>query len=125
MPEVAESPEWVFRLATFSRHKTYRGSRRPFGFEIAGRMVMIGHTPANEEVFIVLADPDAIENPLPDRPAEVSNRSTCMRAKLSRAVFAMLAYMCKRVRYRSVMLADGEYPSLNSDIEFSATTNIL
>ena len=88
-------------------------------------MVMIGHTPVNKEVFIVLGDPDVIKNPFPGQPAEVLNHLTCMHVKLSRAMFTMLAYMCKCVHYCSIILADGKYPLLNGNIEFSVTTNIL
>ncbi|KAI1783804.1 hypothetical protein LXA43DRAFT_1102094 [Ganoderma leucocontextum] len=125
IPEVANDPDWVFRFSTTSRFKVFRGSRTPFGCEVAGRMLMIGHTPANEEVFIVLVDPDTLRSPLPDEPIVGSKRSTCMRPQLARAMLAMLAHMMKRSHYRSVSLSGSGYPSLDSDAAFSANTTIL
>ena len=125
IPEVANDPNWVFRFSTTSRFKPFHGSRVAFGCDIAGRALMIGHTPANEEVFLVLMPEGTLRNRLPDEPVSVSKRPTVMSAELGRAMLAMLAYMMKRSRFRSVELCESGYPPLDKEMDFKAGLNLL
>lgn len=124
IPGVLNWTNWSFTL-DLSRHSwEYRGDREILGYNPANRMLRIGKTIIDGDVFLSWMPVEALDNNLDIRTVQHTKESTVMHPRLRRLTQAALAIMMYRSHYTDVYPVT-DYPDISSDNAFRNNTNLL
>ncbi|KAI0323783.1 hypothetical protein GY45DRAFT_1264031, partial [Cubamyces sp. BRFM 1775] len=108
---------WTITIGWEKRHWHFRGDRRALGCDMAGRMLHIGWTIAQESVWLGLIPKEVYNNPPHVHDVRVSKQSTTMDPVLSRVMIAYLLHVMYKSHYSDIVLVN-DYPDVSSDKAF-------
>ena len=114
---------WNLTIAFEKRHWHFRGDLTALGCDMAGRMLHVGYTMAQEDIWLGLIPKAVYMNPPHVGDVKLQKKSTTMSPALSRAVIAGFLHVMERSGYRDVVLVQ-KYPDISCDTKFSWTFDI-
>ncbi|KAH9848943.1 hypothetical protein C2E23DRAFT_738394, partial [Lenzites betulinus] len=104
---------WQFTIDMKKRHHQFGGDVRMFGCDMAGRMLRIGHTQSDEDVWLSLVPSDCFDNPVHPHRVVLSKKTTVMKAQLSLVMIASVLYALHTAKIKDIRLTQN-YPPVNS-----------
>ena len=100
-----------------------RGDRRPLGFNPARRLLHIGRTSINADVYFGWADRRALKPGADLRDVEYDKETTVMEQPLRLATTALLLKAMVHSKYRNIYLTV-DYPDITDLKKFYVQTNL-
>ncbi|KAL7277021.1 hypothetical protein ACG7TL_008865 [Trametes sanguinea] len=122
-PGAEADHRWNLTIAFEKRHWHFRGDLTALGCDMAGRMLHVGYTMAQEDIWLGLIPKEVYMNPPHVGDVKLEKKSTTMSPALSRAVIAGFLHVMERSGYRDVVLVQ-KYPDISCDAKFSWTFDI-
>ncbi|KAJ2973329.1 hypothetical protein NUW54_g12085 [Trametes sanguinea] len=122
-PGAEADHRWNLTIAFEKRHWHFRGDLTALGCDMAGRMLHVGYTMAQEDIWLGLIPKEVYMNPPHVGDVKLEKKSTTMSPALSRAVIAGCLHVMERSGYRDVVLVQ-KYPDISCDAKFSWTFDI-
>ncbi len=120
VPAVDYDHSWQFTITMDKRFHQFGGDVRMFSCDMAGRMLRIGTTRSNEDVWLCLVPRESFDAPVPPHEVKLSKKSTVMKPALSLAMYASILYAMQKAHYQAINMKT-PYPKISSEAEFKRT----
>ncbi|KAI0360240.1 hypothetical protein OH77DRAFT_1444810 [Trametes cingulata] len=104
---------WQFTIDMKKQHHQFGGDQRMFGCDMAGRMLRIGQTQSDEDVWLCLVPNDSFDYPVDPHKVVLSKKSTVMNSQLSLVMIASVLYALHTARIQDIRLTQ-DYPPVSS-----------
>lgn len=122
--EVREDMAWTFTLTPSRQHWSYRGNRKILGFDPIERMFYLGHTGANEDVWIAMFPNECVGPNGVMEEFKPSSLPTRIPTKAAYVLWAYIAFVLARIQFDDFAV-DNEYPDISSATTLGFYTDIL
>jgi len=112
LPNQSVNHNFELRLNLNQAYRTFSPKFAKLGFDPTGCMLLIGRSPASEDVWLALAPKVSLRTACEDVPAGTCAGSTQMSKRHHRMTVMFIAQMLKRIVYRDVTVSNN-YPDLD------------
>ncbi|OJT04594.1 hypothetical protein TRAPUB_4696, partial [Trametes pubescens] len=116
---VEQDHSWQFHFQFDKRFHQFGGDVRMFGCDMAGRMLRIGTTRADEEVWLALVPTASFDAPIPPHKVKLSKNPTVMRPELSLAMITSILHGMDQAGVSDISLPVPPYPDNSSSKSFN------
>lgn len=121
---VEQDHSWQFKFQFDKRFHQFGGDVRMFGCDMAGRMLRIGTTRSEEEVWLALVPTTSFDAPVAPSKVHLSKKTTVMRPELSLTMIAGILHAMDEAGISDVSLPYPPYPKNTSSNTFNDYWNI-
>lgn len=121
---VQHDHSWQFTFHFDKRFHQFGGDVRMFGCDMAGRMLRIGTTRSDEEVWLALVPMSSFDAPVPPNKVVLSKKPTVMRPELALTMIASILHAMEEAGISDVYLPNPPYPTNSSSKTFNLHWNL-
>lgn len=120
---VRSDPEWTFSMRPKQSYWQFRSDRGVLGFDPAERMLYLGRTQAQEDVWLVLTPEEALQEHYQADPSTFDKtKKPRMSSVAVRIMYAFLNSVFAKIHYSNFTHS---YPDVGSEAAMRLKTDIM